>query len=295
VSDQTRATGRRTRRAASAAAADPDEARMPLVEHLIELRNRLIKSALALGVGMVVAFIFYERIFAFLQHPYCSLPPSRRYGGADCRLFVTGVLDQFLVRMKISLYSGAVLSSPVWLWQLWAFVTPGLHRRERKWAVPFVTSSLVLFVAGAAFSYYTLQNGLSFLLGIGGSGVASLLTVDKYLSFVTLMLLAFGVSFEFPILMIFLNIVGIAPTAKLRRWRRMMYFGLSVFAAVITPSQDPFTFLAMWVPLMLFYEVVIVFGRLRDRARRNRPSESTDQWDDDEVSPVDTEPSPLDV
>jgi sec-independent protein translocase protein TatC len=265
----------------------PDDVRMSLVDHLTELRNRLVKSSLALLVGVVAAYVFFPQIFHFLQRPYCDLPPSHRFGGADCRLLVTGVLDQFLIRMKVSLIAGSVLSAPVWLWQLWQFVTPGLHPRERRWAVPFVASSLVLFVAGAAFSYYTLQNGLSFLLGIGGGGVTTLLTVDKYLSFVTLMLLAFGVSFEFPILMIFLNIVGIAPTPKLRKWRRGMFFGLSVFAAVITPSQDPFTFLAMWLPLCVFYEIVIVFGRLRDRARRRRGVHgSTDQWADDETSPI---------
>jgi sec-independent protein translocase protein TatC len=282
-------TARRRRRAP----ADPDEVRMPLVEHLIELRSRLVKSAAALALAVLVAFVFYEHIFAFLQRPYCALPDKNRLGGADCRLLATGVLDQFLIRMKVSLMAGAVLSSPVWLWQLWAFITPGLRQRERRWAVPFVATSLVLFLAGAAFSYFTLQNGLSFLLGIGGEGVATLLTVEKYLSFVTLMLLAFGVSFEFPILMIFLNIVGVAPTYKLRKWRRTMFFCLAAFAALITPSQDPFTFVAMWGPLCLFYELVIVFGRVRDRMRRNRPSEDTDQWDDDEVSPIDPTPSPL--
>jgi sec-independent protein translocase protein TatC len=267
--------------------AHPDDARMPLVAHLTELRSRLVKSSAALLVGVVVAYVLFPRIFEFLQRPYCALPASRRFGGEDCRLLVTGVLDQFLIRMKVSLMAGSVLSAPVWLWQLWAFVTPGLHPRERRWALPFVTASLVLFAAGATFSYYTLQNGLGFLLGIGGEGVTTLLTVDKYLSFVTLMLLAFGVSFEFPILMIFLNIVGVAPTPKLRKWRRAMFFALSVFAAVITPSQDPFTFLAMWLPLCFFYEFVIVFGRIRDRARRRKHAgESTDQWSDDETSPL---------
>lgn len=265
----------------------PDESRMTLVEHLVELRQRMVKSAVALVVSVIVAYVFFPQIFEVLQRPYCDLPAARRFGGEDCRLLVTGVLDQFLVRMKVSLMAGTLLSAPVWLWQLWQFVTPGLHPRERRWAVPFVGCSLVLFVLGAAFSYFTLQNGLGFLLGIGGEGVTSLLTVDKYLSFVTLMLVAFGISFEFPLLMIFLNIVGVTPTAKLRRWRRGMYFGLSVFAAVITPSQDPVTFLLMWVPLVLFYEVAILFGRLRDRARRNRPDpEATDQWGDDETSPI---------
>jgi sec-independent protein translocase protein TatC len=268
---------------------DPEHSRMPLVEHLRELRSRLVKSSLALVAGIVVAYVFFPEIFRFLQRPYCALPPARRFGGGDCRLLVTGVLDQFLIRMKVSLLAGALLSAPVWLWQLWAFVTPGLHPRERRWALPFVTASLALFAAGAAFSYVTLDKGLEFLLGIGGQGVTTLLTVDKYLSFVTLMLLAFGVSFEFPVLMIFLNIVGVTPTHKLRKWRRAMFFGLSVFAAVITPSQDPFTFLAMWIPLCVFYELVILFGRIRDRARRNRPgAEDTSRWDDDETSPITT-------
>lgn len=266
---------------------------MTLVEHLTELRSRMVKSAAALVVGVALAFFFFGPILRFLERPYCDLPAHYRFGGGDCTLFVTGVLDQFLVRMRVALMAGAILSSPVWLWQLWQFITPGLHRRERRWAVPFVACSLVLFVAGAAFAYYTLANGLRFLLSVGGSGIVSILTVDKYLSFVTLMLLAFGVSFEFPLLMAFLNIVGITPTAKLRKWRRSMFFGLSVFAAVITPSQDPFTFLAMWVPLCLMYEVVILFGRLRDRARRRRGGgDSTDQWGDDETSPL---PEPLDV
>jgi sec-independent protein translocase protein TatC len=265
----------------------PDESRMSLVEHLTELRSRLVKSVLAIAVATIVAYVFWEPIFSFLKEPYCALPADRRFNGENgCDLAALGVLDQFLVRMKVALMVGIIGAAPVWLYQLWAFITPGLHPKERRWAVPFVTASLALFGAGAAFSYVTLDKGLGFLLGIGGEGVISVLTVDKYLSFVTLMLLAFGVSFEFPVLMIFLNIIGVTPTARLRQWRRSMFFALSVFAAVITPSQDPFTFLAMWVPMCLFYEVSILFGRVRDRTRRGRDTESTDQWADDETSPL---------
>ncbi|HEX8003060.1 MAG TPA: twin-arginine translocase subunit TatC [Mycobacteriales bacterium] len=265
----------------------PDDSRMTLVEHLTELRSRLVKSLVAVAIGAIAAYVLWEPIFEFLKQPYCSLPADRRFNGANgCDLAALGVLDQFLVRMKVALMVGTLGAAPVWLWQLWAFVTPGLHPRERRWAVPFVTASLVLFGAGATFSYVTLDKGLGFLLGIGGSGVVTVLTIDRYLSFVTLMLLAFGVSFEFPLLMIFLNIIGVTPTARLRQWRRGMFFGLSVFAAVITPSQDPFTFLAMWLPMCLFYEVAILFGRVRDRAR-GRSGEGTDQWADDETSPLD--------
>ena len=266
---------------------DPDESRMTLVEHLVELRARMVKSVLAIAVATIAAYVLWEPIFEFLKEPYCSLPAERRFNGANgCDLAALGVLDQFIVRMKVALMAGILFASPVWLYQLWAFITPGLHPKERRWAVPFVTASLVLFGAGAAFSYVTLSKGLGFLLGIGGSGVVTVLTIDRYLSFVTLMLLAFGVSFEFPVLMIFLNIIGVTPTARLKQWRRSMFFALSVFAAVITPSQDPFTFLAMWVPMCLFYEISILFGRVRDKARGRR-SDSTDQWADDETSPLD--------
>lgn len=277
-----------TERPRSRRPANPDESRMTLVEHLTELRSRLVKSVLALSIATIAAFVFFEPILEFLQRPFCDLPANLRFppDGGDCQLYVTGILDQFVIRMRVAIMAGALASSPVWLWQLWQFVTPGLHQRERRWAVPFVASSIVLFAAGGVFAYYTLDNGLQFLLGVGGEGITSILTVDKYLGFVSLMLLAFGVSFEFPLLMIFLNIVGVTPTAKLRRWRRGMYFGLCVFAAVITPSQDPMTFLLMWVPLVLSYEFVIVFGRIRDRMRRGRDTESTDQWSDDEVSPL---------
>lgn len=275
-------------RARRGRAKTPDESRMTLVEHLTELRSRLVKSLLAIAVATVVAYVLWEPIFEFLKEPYCALPADRRFNGdKGCDLAALGVLDQFLMRMKVALMVGVLGASPIWLYQLWAFVTPGLHPKERRWAVPFVTASLVLFGCGAAFSYVTLSKGLSFLLGIGGSGVVTVLTIDRYLSFVTLMLLAFGVSFEFPVLMIFLNIIGVTPTERLRRWRRAMFFGLSVFAAVITPSQDPFTFLAMWVPMCAFYEVSILFGRVRDRTRRRRGGEGTDQWADDETSPLD--------
>lgn len=277
-----------TERPRSRRPADPDASRMTLVEHLTELRSRLVKSVIALTIATIAAFVFFEPILEFLQRPFCELPADLRFppDGGDCQLYVTGILDQFVIRMRVAIMTGAIASAPVWLWQLWQFVTPGLHQRERRWAVPFVASSIVLFAAGGVFAYYTLDNGLQFLLGVGGDGITSILTVDKYLGFVSLMLLAFGVSFEFPLLMLFLNIVGVTPTAKLRRWRRGMYFGLCVFAAVITPSQDPMTFLLMWIPLVLSYEAVIVFGRVRDRMRRGRDTESTDQWSDDEVSPL---------
>ena len=263
---------------------------MTLVEHLLELRSRLFKSAVALLVAFIFAFIVFEPIFEFIKKPYCDLPPHLRgTGGEECRLFFTGVADPFLNRMKVSLIAGIVLAAPVWLYQVWAFITPGLHPRERKWAIPFVASSLVLFAAGATFAYISLARGLSFLLGFAGDGASAILTIDKYLSFINFMLLAFGVSFEFPLMLIFLELVGVVDYPKLRRWRRGMYFGIALFASVATPTQDPFTFALMAVPMWLFYEIAIVFARVHGKIRR-RQAVTTPVWADDETSPLDEGP-----
>ncbi len=243
---------------------------MTLVDHLLALRRRLVRSALALLAAVVVSFLLFDRIFGLLAHPYCQLPDHLRSGGEGCQLVFFGVLDAFVIRLRVSVISGVILASPVWLYQLWAFITPGLHPRERRWALPFVASSVLLFAAGATFAYLTLGRGLEFLLGFGTDEITPFLAVDRYLSFVTLMLIAFGVSFEFPLLLIFLELVGLVDAPKLQRWRRGMFFGLAAFAALITPSQDPFTFLAMWLPLCAFYEVAILFARLHGAARRRR-------------------------
>ncbi len=264
---------------------DVDQSRMTLTEHLFEFRERLVKSLLALVVTVVVAFVFFPEIFAVIQRPYCDLPAKYRFDpGGDCKLYFFGVIDGFTVRMQVSLIVGALLASPVWLYQLAAFVTPGLHRRERRWAFPFVAISLVLFTVGGFFAYLTLDRGLLFLFGIAGEDITPLLGAKQYLSFFSLMLLAFGVSFELPLLLVFLELVGVVDAAKLRRWRRQMYFALALFTALITPSQDPITFLAMWVPMVIFYEAAVVFARVHGRAKARRGG--TEQWADDESSPV---------
>ena len=264
---------------------------MALADHLRELRNRLGISILAFGIGAVVAFIFWRPIFDFLRQPYCSTGQGQK----NCNLFALGIFDQFLVRMKVSFIAGAVLSSPVWLYQLGAFITPALHRREKKYAAAFLGASLVLFAIGCAFAYFTISRGLNFLLSVGGGDVTTLLSIQSYLSFVTLMLLAFGVAFLFPVVVSFLNITGILSTDRMRSSRRGMIFGIFAFSAVITPSQDPFTFMAMAIPLCVLYEGCIVIGRLRDRTRRR--AISTDplaQLSDDEASYVDPSPSYVD-
>lgn len=257
---------------------------MALAEHLRELRNRLGISLLGLLAGVVVAFIFWEPIYAFLAQPYCDT----QQGAKDCNLFAFGIFDQFLVRMKVSFIAGGVLTSPLWLYQLGAFITPALHRKEKKYAGFFLAAALVLFSVGCVFAYLTVSRGLNFLLTIGGGEVLTLLSIQSYLSFVTLMLLAFGVAFLFPVVITFLNLTGILSTARMRSSRRGMIFGIFAASALITPSQDPFTFMAMALPLCVLYEGCIVIGRVRDRSRRKRAeSDPLAQLDDDATSELD--------
>jgi len=191
-----------------------EDSRMPLTEHLRELRNRIAIALLAFGVASVVCFIFEPHIFNWLKAPYCDLPASKRFSpdgqaASNCKLYFFGILDAFTIRLKISMIAAAVVSAPVWLYQLWSFITPGLHRHERRWSLAFVGVSLLLFATGAVFAYLTLPTGLSLLLGFGGDGLVSVLDGNKYLSYVQAMLLIFGLSFEVPLLVTMLNLAGV--------------------------------------------------------------------------------------
>jgi sec-independent protein translocase protein TatC len=264
---------------------------MTLAEHLTELRRRLVVSALAVVAGTGVAFGFHHWLLRLLTHPYCHLPASYRFDKTHCALVVTGVLDAFTVTLKLSFYAGLILSSPIWLWQLWRFITPGLHAHERRHAVAFVGTSVSLFATGAVIAYFTLPTGLRFLLGFATGGITSLLTFDSYLSYVVAIVLVFAVSFEFPLLVVMLNVTGVLTYPRLRRWTRVIVFGIFVFAAVATPSQDPFTMLALALPMCGLYGLAVGFAFLHDRrvARRGDTSPYA-HLTDDELSPLDDEP-----
>lgn len=235
-----------------------DGARMTVVEHLTELRRRIFISLLAITAGAVICFIFFGTILRFLLGPYTEIT------GRESLIF-TDPLEAFSTRLRVAGYGGLVLASPVVLWELWRFVTPGLYPREKRYAVPFVLSSIVLFVFGGFVAYQTLPRGLDFLLTIGGDELTPLLTAGKYLSLVSLMAIAFGVAFEFPVVLTFLLIARVLTTAQLRRWRRWVLLGIVTFAAVITPSADPYSQLLMAGPMYVFYEGVIVIGRILRR------------------------------
>jgi len=273
---------------------------MALVEHLRELRNRLGISLLAFTVCAVVAFILREQVFEVLKRPYCTTDVARQASlvAGECNLYAFDPFEQFAVSLRVSFIAGVLASAPVWLYQFGAFITPALHRHERRYAAGFFGASLVLFTTGTVFAYLTISRGLDFLLSVGGEGILTLPSIRSYLSFVTLTLFAFGIAFLFPVVVLFLNMLGVFPTSMMRSWRRGMIVGIAVASAVLTPTQDPFTFLAMALPLYGQYEICIVLGRLRDRATRRRRAvepgaQELERLGDDETSLVDERPSAL--
>ena len=247
-----------------------DDARMSLMEHLTELRDRIVKVIAALVVGMVIAFVLYNQIFDFLIGPYEEIAskPGSNALDPEGRLIQVDPLEGFGVRMKLALYGGIAIAMPVILWQIWRFVTPGLYPHEKRYAIPFLASALTLFVLGAGLAYYTLPRALEFLIEIGGTdNFVTAYAPGKYFTLITYMMLAFGIGFEFPILLIFLQMAGIIGTAQLRSARRYALVGITVLVAVITPSGDPISMLMLSVPMVIFYEVSIVVGRVLERRR----------------------------
>jgi sec-independent protein translocase protein TatC len=274
---------------------------MTLIGHLRELRNRIGIALLFVLIGTAVAFWWYEHgLGEFIRAPYCGLDGDIRglpgQSDGDCNLLVTDVFGGALIRLKIAFIVGVVLSAPFWLYQLWAFITPGLKKSEKRYGVGFVAASSSLFALGAALAYISLAKGLQLLLGLAGDGVTVALTAQDYIGFVISLLLAFGVSFELPLIAVGLNLVGILSYAALAKSRRWLYFLTIVFAAFITPTQDPFTMLLMAAPMCVLFELAIQIARLVDKRRRRRgDAEGLAGLDDDEASPAIDGPSPLDT
>jgi sec-independent protein translocase protein TatC len=218
----------------------------------------------------------------FIRAPYCNLPAHLRYGGsgAPCGLLVTDVFGGAFIRLKVAFVGGAVLSAPFWLYQLWAFITPGLKRNEKRYAVGFVGTSTVLFALGAVLAYISLSAGLKLLLGLAGNGVIVALTAQDYIGFVLSLLIAFGVSFEVPLLAVALNLVGVLSYAVLSRSRRWLFF---------------LTMLLMALPMIALFEAAIQIARVVDRRRAKKADvEGFHDVADDQASPLDARPSPLD-
>jgi sec-independent protein translocase protein TatC len=270
------------------------EGRMSVLDHLRELRRRIIIILLIIAVGAIVAWQLYSPILEFLKHPYCSVPAKYRYqppGAKNCVLTYQGVLDGFTARLQISVIAGAVLTGPVWLYQIWAFITPGLRKNERKYTIWFVITSTVLFVAGMALAYVVLSKGLNILLRTSTDQTQAILTITKYIGFVTLMLVVFGAAFELPLLVVMANLAGVLSAKLLKKSQRLAVFLIFTFAAIATPSTDPFTMCAMAIPMVVLFEGAVLFAIVHDRRKARREPE---QYPDDNLpSPVDAIPEPI--
>ena len=266
------------------------EGRMPLMDHLRELRSRIIKAVAALLAGTAVGLIpwIFDRVWRFIEHPFCQASINRTSGchRIGDQLVVTGIFDPFTLRIQIAFIFGLVVSSPLWLYQIWAFVAPGLYARERRWSYAFVGTAVPLFAAGAVLAYIVMDRGLKFLLGLAPHGTLVLPSINTYLGYVMAMVLGFGLTFELPLAMVMLNYARVLTHERFRRWRRVMIFAVFVFAGIATPSPDPLTMLMLAAPCVLLVEVaeLIVWAHDRSLARRPDPYAGLS---DDEAAPLD--------
>ena len=281
---------RRRRKAEFERAADGS---MTLLEHLRELRSRLFKASLGVVAGFLVGgFLLAERTLAIIQDPYCDLMRSRAAvdgvvpAGWQCPFVQLGVTDLFVLKMKIALWVGMIIVAPIWLYQLWAFIAPGLRRHERRWAYAFVAVASPLFAAGAVLAYYVVAKGLEFLLQFTPTNVVTTLEVTKYVDFVTNLMLLFGAALEFPLIVLMFNFAGLASAKRLLSWWRVAVFLFFAFSAVATPTPDPFGMSALALILSALYFAAVGFAFLTDRRRQRKHDEEFGTIGDDEISPL---------
>jgi sec-independent protein translocase protein TatC len=274
---------------------NPD-GRMPLMDHLRELRNRLVKAILVIVVGMIAALCFSNQTWNFVVHPFCSAVIDGKTG---CRtlgdqLVISGVFDPFFIRLKIAFFLALIGTCPVWLYQLWAFIAPGLYSRERKWAYLFVGTAAPLFVGGAVLAYLVMDRGLHYLLDLAPGGTSVLPSVDTYLSYFTGMVTGFGIAFELPLVIVMLNVVGILTHERFRKWRRMMIFGIFLVCGIVNPSPDPWTMLILGGLSVALTELAEVFVYFNDKRRARLNPNPYEGLSDDELAPVE-DPEPVDA
>ncbi len=257
---------------------------MTLMEHLFELRSRLFKACLGVLVGLVFSFYFARDILEFLNRPYCAYQ-ALHHPKAQCGFNATSPVDIFLLDLRVALYAGLILSAPVWLYQLWAFIAPGLHRHERRYTYYFVGAATPLFFTGATLAYLVVAKGMAFLMGLA-SAYDLTLDIRGYFDFVTNMMLLFGFGFEFPLAVVALNLVGVVSAQRLLGWWRVAVFLCFLFAAVVTPTPDPFGMTALAIPMSGLYFAAVGIAFLNDRRRRSLEPDYGD-ISDDEASAID--------
>ena len=243
---------------------------MTLTEHLAELRVRIIRSALAVAIGMVLIIAFYDQVLDFLRQPYVDLCESKPRDFCDPTLNNFSPTEGLATRIRVGMYGGIILALPVLLWQAWRFTVPALNAKEKKYAIPFVLSSIVLFAAGGVLAYTTVSQALEFLIAWSGSDVDQIFSVSSYVSLIGLMIFAFGIGFLLPVFLVGLQLVGaVSPRRLLESWRFALV-GIAVIAAVITPSGDPITMAMLGIPMVALYFMAILIGWL---VVRRRPAE----------------------
>ncbi|MFD8076215.1 twin-arginine translocase subunit TatC [Streptomyces sp. NPDC059718] len=276
----------------------PDAARMPLAEHLRELRNRLIKAVGAILLVTVVAALFYRQLIGFLIDPLPGCTPGRLTGhdnAGHCGLIsLNGLLSPFSLALKVSITAGVIASSPVWLYQLWAFVAPALHRNEKKYTLAFLGAGIPLFLTGAAVAYWTLPTTARVLISFTPDNATNLLPVDDFLDLATRMVLVFGLSFELPLLLVLLNLGGIITARRMTGWWRAMLMGITLFAAIATPSTDPLSMLLLAAPISLLYLAACAIAWCNDHRRGRTGSAGPDESPEDvPASSLDLTPAPV--
>jgi len=263
---------------------------MSLIEHLRELRNRLFKASLAIVIGTVIAWSFYPRIFEILSQPVTTIVDQAQANGRDVRLVLGGVADAFVLQIKVSVVTSMLVTSPIWIYQLWRFITPGLYRKEKLRAYLFVSVAVPLFVSGAVLAYIFLPVGLNLLFGFTPAGVGNYVPVDRYLSFFLRMVLVFGISFLAPLFIVMLNMFDVLEAKAITSRWRVVVLVVFAFAAIATPTGDPVNMTLLAVPVLLLISIATFIAWINDKRRaRTRASDPVLVLSDDEASP---EPKP---
>src|SRR5258706_4719428 len=256
---------------------------MTLLDHLRELRSRLFKASLAIVVGMIIGWFVSKPVMPLLRDPYCEVPHAKP---GECHFIALDVTAPFALQLKIALMVGLIVAAPVWLYQLWAFIAPGLHRNERRWAYLFAGLAAPLFALGAWLAYLMIPRALEFLLGFGGEQVQFNLEVTKYITFVTGLIRLFGLAFEIPLIGMLFNISGLASATTLLGWWRIAVFAFFAFAAIAIPTGDPFSMTALGLGLTALYFAAVGFAYINDRRRDRRHRAEFGEIDDDQASPL---------
>jgi sec-independent protein translocase protein TatC len=265
--------------------ATPDGGRMPLIEHLRELRRRVVKSTLAVMIGFGIGWTFYNPIIAKLAEPVCDLKKAQAEGAASCgSLYISGVLGPLNLQIKVALLTGIIIMAPIWLYQLWAFIAPALHRKEKRNSVAFFAAATPFFAAGATLGYFILPVAIRVLFGFTPTSLENLVKFDDYLDFVLRVILLFGIAFELPVFLVTFNAIGfLSGMAILRPWRAWI-FGITLFIAGFTPSADPLSMLLLAVPLISMYFMAGGIALLNDRRRAKKFKAS--EGGEGEISPA---------